>query len=242
MQRTISLAGIHGGNDVQGFSDMQGGGVYMEFQWEMVPIDNPNSPKHGEQVRRLKLIKRFVRDSGTASASYLTPEQAKRRYPEEWAHFIKTGEDVVHGTPIRDIPGISASQEQMIRLSGLRTVEDLLGVEVDQLSHIGREVVEVYHTAKAWQERKVEAKNDIDYGREKARQDARIESLERQLAAMEARATTAERERDAYKQVQGISTEPPKPEPVGGGTFEFDSNPLAEGPAYEYDELLAQAS
>lgn len=230
-----------------GFASVQGKGIYISFQWDMVRLDTVDPEKNGKRVRRLRLIKQPIGDPNTASSSYIAPEAAQELYPAEWEYFTKHGDMPVSGTALSELPGISVSQIQVMQLSGLRSIEDVLSVGEEVISRIGHEGRFVRSVAEEWDKRRKDGAEVTNYAEAKAAQDAA-------LAAEKARADRAEASNaqmaarlealEAMMNAGGGGNFAPQPVAPSAGRDEgpdIDStpNPLADGDGTMDDDPLS---
>lgn len=167
------------------FSSVQGRGIYVSFQWHMIRLETVDPEKNGKRVRRLRLIKQPIGDPNTASSDYITKEKAAELYPAEWEYFTKNGDMPTTGTALSELPGISNSQIQIMQLSGLRSIEDVMSVGDEVIDRIGHEGRFVRSVAEEWDKRRVEGAEVTDYAEVKAASDAA-------MVAQKARADRAE--------------------------------------------------
>jgi len=231
------------------FSHVQGKGIYISFQWDMVRLDTADMEKNGKIERRLKIMRQPVGDPNTASASYISKESAAEHYPAEWEYFTKHGDMPLSGTALSELPGISMSQIQILQINGLRSIEDLLGVGEDVINRIGIEGLYVRKVAEEWQAKAAEGAPIMDYAEKSA-------AFEASLAAEKRRGDTAQAQVDQLLAriqamesmlpgAQNLSPTPPQvmmgmparnegpdiddtPNPLADGSGDIDSDPLAD--------------
>ena len=66
---------------------------------------------------------------GTTLIRKVTPEDVKM-FPREWEHHERgTGELEIKGTPLVEVPGIDKALAMGLRLKGVRTAEELAGLD-----------------------------------------------------------------------------------------------------------------
>ena len=239
------------------FSSVQGKGIYISFQWDMLRLKTIDPEKNGTRVRRLRLMRQPIGDPNTQSSTYITPEKAKEHYPAEWEYFTKHGDMPVTGTALSELPGISVSQIQIMQLSGLRSIEDVLGVQQEVVDRIGHEGRIVRSVAEEWQKRSDENIELTDYAELKAAQDtaltaanSRAERAEASNASLQARLEALETmmnsgaghapQMGGHAQMGG----PVPPNSMGnmndnGPDIDSTPNPLAEGDGTLDDDPLA---
>lgn len=147
----------------QGFNQVQGRGVYISFQWDEIRLSTIDIEKNGKRMRRLRLMKQPIGDPNTSASSYITEKQAAEMYPAEWEYFNKHGDMPETGTAISELPGISNSHVQIMQLSGLRSIEDILSVSEEVINSIGYEGRFVHNVALEWDKRRKDASDITDY-------------------------------------------------------------------------------
>lgn len=74
-------------------------------------------------------------DRLTESVQIVT-EQHRHRWPREYAAFKQDQEAPLNGTPISQLPGMTASQVEELRFSKVLSVEDLANLPDDLLSKV----------------------------------------------------------------------------------------------------------
>lgn len=229
-----------------GFSSVQGKGIYVTFQWDMIRIDSSDPEQNGKRVKRLRLIKQPIGDPSTAASSYITPEEAANQFPEQWEYFTKYGDMPVSGTALSELPGISVSQIQLMQLSGLRSIEDVLSVGDEVIAKIGIDGRHVSNVAKEWDAKRKENAEAIDYAEAKASFDSALQTerehtkrLEAENGALAARLEVLEKMLNAG----GGGGAPADMSPVSpsgydeGPDIDDTPNPLADGDGRMDDPL-----
>lgn len=228
-----------------GFASVQGKGIYISFQWDMVRLDTVDPEKNGKRVRRLRLIKQPIGDPNTASSSYITPEAAQELYPAEWEYFTKHGDMPVSGTALSELPGISVSQIQVMQLSGLRSIEDVLSVGEEVISRIGHEGRFVRSVAEEWDKRRKDGAEVTNYAEAKAAQDAAIAAEKSRADRAEAANAQLTARLEALEQMMnaggGAAPQPVTPTLARDEGPDIDStpNPLADGDGTMDDDPLS---
>lgn len=80
-------------------------------------------------------------------------DEHRRRFPREYAAFKQGLEAPVDGTPIAQMPGITASQAQELAFSHIKTIEALAGLPDDLLSKaVGMGGMALREKARRWVE------------------------------------------------------------------------------------------
>lgn len=78
----------------------------------------------------------------------VTPEDTLR-FAREWEAFnAGSGEIEVSGTPLTDVPGIDQSMSLSLRLKGVRTAEELAGLDETAAKALGMGVLTLWQSAK----------------------------------------------------------------------------------------------
>ena len=77
-------------------------------------------------------------------------EEDKIRFPNAYMAF-KLGKEVpVTGTPIGNLPGIEPSRVEMLKLLGIRTIEDMAGLGEEGLNRVGMGARDLQAKCKAY--------------------------------------------------------------------------------------------
>lgn len=131
------------------------GQLTIQFFWAQIRINDPMDPSaHGTYKTVLCVKKRPHGDRHTEAVRIITERMAQQLYPREYA-FFKQNQDVpTDGTPLHELPGISQSQIGILLISGIRCVEDLVGLSQDQVAQMGMDASQAYSIAKRWSEAK----------------------------------------------------------------------------------------
>jgi hypothetical protein len=203
----------------------------------MVRLETADPERNGKRERRLRLIKQPIGDPSTAAASYITPEKAQELYPAEWDYFNKHGDMPMTGTALSELPGISVSQIQIMQLSGLRSIEDVLAVGEEVIGRIGHDGRFVRSVAEEWQKRRDENSDMMNYAEAKASSDAALNAERQARQALEdTNAQLSARLEALEKMMAGGATggnammnmDPPTRHDEGAD-IDDTPNPLAEG-------------
>lgn len=106
---------------------------------DIMPSEMPNKLRakffKGDAERDFVEIS-IVGDPNTLIAK-VTPEHVSR-FPREWAsHQQGEAEMIVAGTPLKDVPGIERDAELQMRLKGIRTAEELAGLDEAAAKSLG---------------------------------------------------------------------------------------------------------
>ena len=127
------------------------GGIYVQFFYMKVRIDNPAEPSlHGTYQTRLCVAKQPKGDRLTIATETITPDQAARRWPQEYAAFSQSEAIPTTGTPLHELPGISASQIALLTVYNLRCIEDVAQCPQEHINQMGHEAVHVRTLAVRW--------------------------------------------------------------------------------------------
>ena len=206
-------------------------GIYITFQWRQITLQSSDPTKNGKRQRRLTLIKQPVGDPSTQSVTYITEEMAKQLYPAEWEFFNKHGEMPISGTPLSELPGISVSQIQILMISGLRSVEDLLSINEEAVNRIGHEARFVRLVAEEWKKKADENSALTDFAEVKAAQASALQAEKHRAERAEASLQEALARLSALEKLVGGSPQmAASGMPVGPGAdpVAFDSGPAVE--------------
>lgn len=228
------------------FGAVQGRGIYVAFQWDMVKLDTIDVEKNGKRVRRLRIMKQPIGDPNTSSSSYISEAEAAQLYPAEWEYFNKHGDMPATGTALSELPGISNSQIQIMQLSGLRSIEDVLSVGEEVIAKIGLEGRFVRSVADQWMKVKEDNSELTDYAAVKASTDAKLTAEKSRADKAEAQNTQLIARLEAMEALAGTGGQNAmQMQPVGPGVArdegpDIDStdNPLADGDGTMGDDPL----
>lgn len=231
------------------FSGVQGKGIYITFQWDNITLSSSDPEKNGKRERRLRLVKQPIGDPNTAAASYITQEEAKASFPAEWDYFTKHGDMPTSGTALSELPGISVSQIQILQISGLRSIEDLVSVPIEFINQIGHEGRYVRSVAEEWVAKSEEHKDlqevaelKTSFAAANAAVEARAKRAEDELRDAHARLAALERLVGGSGQAPGMTGGPSdEPQRIVSQEPNIDDtvNPLAEGTGLLEDDPLA---
>jgi hypothetical protein len=109
-------------------------------------------------------------------------EEDRRRFPNAYAAFKKGVEAPTIGTPV-EMLGVGPSSVEMMRMKGIRTVEDLAGLSDDGLQGIGLGARDLQAKAKAFLSKNSEATLRLE--RELAAERAKTSDMQEQMAKMQ---------------------------------------------------------
>jgi len=231
------------------FSAVQGRGVYISFQWDMVRLDTIDVEKNGQRVRRLRLLKQPIGDPNTGATSYITEKQAAELYPAEWEYFNKHGDMPETGTALSELPGISNSQIQIMQLSGLRSIEDILSVPDEVINRIGHDGRFVRNVALEWDKRRKDATDITDFAEVATNIRAAAEAEKTRADRLQAENAQLNARLDALERMMGSSNgggggnqmQPTLPTVARDEGPDIDStpNPLADGDGSLDDDPLS---
>jgi hypothetical protein len=102
---------------------------------------NPNAIRamfyHDEDRKRDMVELKIVGDPNTVKMK-VTPELAAQ-YPRDWENFQKgRGEQtIVEGTALSEVPGVDRDAAIRLRIQGVRTAEELAGLDEGQAKALG---------------------------------------------------------------------------------------------------------
>lgn len=224
-----------------------GKGIYISFRWTEIRITSTDPEKNGRRSRRLVLTKQPIGDPDTQATSYITPERAAELYPAEWDYFNKHGDMPMVGTALSELPGISVSQIQIMQISGLRSIEDVLSAADEVINRIGHDARYVRSVADEWKKRADDNADLTSFAEQNAAAaaalaaaNARADNFQKQAAEMEARLSAMEK----LMSGMGPSAQPARMEMVPitprdeGPDIDSTPNPLAEGTGVMEDDPL----
>ena len=168
-----------------GLAGVQGKGLIVQFFYEQIHISSIDPVENGKVVTRLCIAKKPRGDKFTIAVGTITPEQAQRQFPREYAMFMQYDEAPTTGTPLHELPGLSQSQIGMLVINGLRSVEDLVGIPQDAAYRIGRDAVRAQKIAQHWLERNEAEAESIKAAEIEANYQAKAKADDDRLKAME---------------------------------------------------------
>lgn len=111
------------------------------------------------------------------------PMSHSSRFPEEWARFKRGEGDVISGTPLEQLPGISKAQVEELKHFHVRTVEHLAGMsDANAAKFMG--VRKMQEEARAYLERAAGAAPEKRLQAELEKRDNEIEALRKQVVEL----------------------------------------------------------
>jgi adenine-specific DNA methylase len=110
-------------------------------------------------------------------------DEDKQRFPNAYAAFKKGVEAVVSGTPV-EMLGLGPSSIEMMRLKGIRTVEDLASLGDDGLQGLGMGARELQAKAKAFLGKTSVQSHELEQAL--AVERAKTAAMQAQMQAMQA--------------------------------------------------------
>lgn len=169
--------------------------VHVEFYVE--PTENPAKSREAgrpifEETEFVKL--RFV---GDPKSSFIAPanDAAGRdrdtgqsftwaeKYPEHYRYFkASLDQTAADGTPLSEVPWLTASKREELKALNIRTVEGLAGLDGTMLQRIGMGARELKNKAEAWLAAAAGNAGNAKLASELAARDEQIEALQRQMA------------------------------------------------------------
>lgn len=220
-------------------------GVYISFRWAEIRLTSTDPEKNGRRERRLIVVRQPIGDPSTQSSTYMKPEKAQELYPAEWEYFTKHGDMPMSGTPLSELPGISNSQIQIMQLSGLRSIEDVLSVADEIINRIGHDGRYVRSVAEEWR-RKADDNSDLmNFAEIKASQDAalnaanaRADRFQQVNTQLEARLAALEQLLNGRTAGANVPDMQPATPYDSGPDIDSTRNPLAEGTGEMSDDPL----
>lgn len=75
-------------------------------------------------------------------------DEDKRKYANQYAHWLKTREDPTSGTPLREWAPVTRSQVEHLAYSGVKTVEELAGVTDGNAQQLGAGYISLIQKAR----------------------------------------------------------------------------------------------
>ena len=181
-------------------------GLNINFYYEKVAIQNERDAEiNGNVETRLCISKSPKGDRQTAVKHYITPEEAAAQYPVEFGHFQSTGEMPTSGTPLQELPGISRSQIDLLVLNGLRSIEDLVAIQEEQITPLGLSAQRAKRTAMAWHNNKSQNATMLDVADVEARYTAENGNLRKQNGEMTNQIKAMQMQITAMQAAQGVS-------------------------------------
>ena len=179
------------------------GGMHIGFFYQRVQVSTVGNEKNGTVETRLCVAKQPKGDPRTMVHRFITPEDAAKQFPQEYALFTQFEDVPDYGTPLSELPGMSRSQISMLDVAGLRCIEDLKEISADDAAQLGMDVSRARKLAVAWLQKRDDAVEEITAADVQARAEASIKAMEQRLAKMEANALRLEAENNALRSVGG---------------------------------------
>ncbi|MEM8791027.1 MAG: hypothetical protein AAGE80_05385 [Pseudomonadota bacterium] len=189
------------------YADMQGAvrgdGIAISFFYSMVTINNPmNMEVHGTQEVRLCVAKAIIGDGSSLSVKRISPEEAEMRYPEHYKAFTESGEVLVDGTPISELPGMTMSEMAMMAVYNVRSIEEASNLTDQQLQSIGHMGRRVKQLAIQWLTNLEENDKKVQVADAMTKLLARVDALEATNRRVEAERDAANLALAAQQKVQ----------------------------------------
>lgn len=149
------------------------------------------------------------------------------RFPEHYRLF-KAGEgQKLDGTPLTEVPWLTAGRREELKHFNVLTVEGLAQLDGSALQRLGLNARELKNKAIAWLDAAAGSAGDSRLAAELAARDAEIETLKGQMAELLARGKPTEPTFERYKGYDTLNAEPgvtaeaaPEPEVDGSSPFE----------------------
>lgn len=227
------------------------GRINVEFFYVRVQLSTRDPAKNGKFETRLCIAKKPFADSQTISTGFISPEEAQRQFPQQYAQFCEYEDIPTSGTPLHDVPGMSQQQIALLVLYGFRSAEDVDAVPDEQISQqMGYDGVLAARLVRNWLKRARESAEEIKaseieaaYLQERRAMEDRIKRLEDSNKALMAQAEAFRQMgqmqgRPAEPQMQMVGQGQPGPAEGGqlvddGGDVDFSGqpDPFLEGPA-----------
>lgn len=161
------------------------GGVRITFEWINVEITTVDPELNGAFQPRLAAFKQPLGDRRTVATELLTPEEASRKYPQEYAMFSQYEETPSNGTPLREVPGLAQSQIGLFSLHGLRSAEDVASLSDSQVSELGISAKKAAKIITAWLAKRNDERDMIEAAELQAKHDAEKRAMEDRIARLE---------------------------------------------------------
>ena len=107
-------------------------------------MDSMNLPSairarfYTDEDRNRDMVELTIVGDPNSSKQKVTPELAAQ-YPREWENFQKGRGDhqIVEGTTLTDVPGVDREAAIRLRMYGVRTAEELAGLDEGQAKALG---------------------------------------------------------------------------------------------------------
>jgi hypothetical protein len=125
------------------------------------------------------------------------PRTYAQKFPEEY-RFFKANEDQHQssGTPLTEVPWLTAARREELKALKIFTVETLAGLDGTNLQRIGMGARELKNKAQAWLDAASGVAVEGKLASELAARDEQIEAMQRQIAEMSAMIGKFDRDRD----------------------------------------------
>lgn len=186
-QPAIGMSADRTDRTFEEFNAVAGAGLNIGFFYGRIRIDDQSSPQtHGSYKTVLYVAKQPKGDRLTMKVKMITESDAARLYPHEFAMFKDTGQVLTHGTPLYELPGISASQIGLLTIYGITSIEDLMSVAEEQISQMGMDARAAREVAKRWKDRADSNADEIAAAKVDAALRAENERMKREQDAMAA--------------------------------------------------------
>jgi len=188
-------------------------GLLVAFFWNRVQIKSKDFSKNGTFENRLCVAKQPKGDRLTVAHRTITPEEAARQFPREYALFSQYEDVPTDGTPLSDLPGISRSQIAILDMHAIRCVEDLCDISDDVVAQIGMEASRTRKIAVAWMAKRDGEAETIKAADVQARAESALAAMEKRLALLETQNVKLEAQNQAMRSMGGNAAQQA---PAGG--------------------------
>lgn len=118
-------------------------------------------------------------------------------YPQLYRAWKEGAADPAVGTPLKEWPGLAASQVALLGFKGIRTVEQFVEVSDDGCHQLGHGYLTLRNSAIAWMKKAKDGSDATKFAADLAQRDSRIRALENQIADIVEKQAERDAERDA---------------------------------------------
>lgn len=175
--------------------------LHVEFY-----VDTVENPRKSAEAGRpifdeMEFVKIMI--AGDPKNTLIAPAQSvgsnnmtyAQRFPDHYRLFKADHDQLAaSGTPLSEVPWLSASKREELKALKIFTVEGLAGLDGQLLQRIGMGARELKNQAQAWLDKADGVAADTKMAAELASRDAEIDALKQQMAALLEAKTPVSRE------------------------------------------------
>jgi hypothetical protein len=205
------------------------GGLNIEFFYARIRTEDPSDPsKNGQYATKLCIAKQPKGDRLTIATRFITERQAQQQFPREFAYFKQNQDVPTDGTPLNELPSISASQIGILVVHGVRCIEDLVALPQETVNGMGMDAQAAYTLAKRWTAKRDENGDLIAASQKEATQTAELARLRKSEQDSAALIAQLKAQVDILGRMPGSQARDAVTSAGGSGALAVDNDDLPE--------------